>query len=273
MSFEQVQDQRSVDWDAGCRPPRVGVCAEENNGSLMDRAKHLAQEAGLSIVRSDASECDLLLMVTSDGLELRESGRRAAGGIRVDFRDTGPDARRVATASRRQPLALAVGMKHSTPSVVDATAGLGRDAIWLASLGCRVTAIERSVVLGLMFRDALSRASEPPAVSAIADGRLKLMVGDSRELLTAMTGSDAPDVVYLDPMFPTKRGSALPKKEMRICRRLVGTDPDAGELLEVARQVARKRVVVKRSPRSAPVADSPSMHYGSKLTRYDVYLT
>ena len=37
--------------------------------------------------------------------------------------------------------------------------------------------------------------------------------------------------------------TALVKAEMRILRRIVGDDPDAAELFQIARSVARKRVV------------------------------
>ena len=83
---------------------------------------------------------------------------------------------------------------------------------------------------------------------------------------------EAPDVVYLDPMFPLRKRSALAKKEMRVLRRLVGDDEDAGELLEVARRAARRRVVVKRTPEAPPLAAAPTMSYRGKLVRYDVYL-
>jgi len=83
-----------------------------------------------------------------------------------------------------------------------------------------------------------------------------------------------PDAVYLDPMFPPKRKkSAAVNKEMRLLRELVGDDLDAPDLLEVARGVARERVVVKRPDHAPPLAPYPSMSFLGKLVRYDVYLT
>jgi 16S rRNA (guanine1516-N2)-methyltransferase len=190
----------------------------------------------------------------------------------VDFSPTGEIARRLTTASRRQPLASAVGLRKRTPTLVDATAGLGRDAVLLASFGCTVTAIERSVVLGAMLRDALKRAATADAADEISRRCFTLIVGHATEVLAGMPEREAPDVVYLDPMFPPSGKSALPKKEMRILRRLVGDDADAEGLLETARRVARDRVVVKRTPRALPLAPTPTMSYRSKLARYDVYL-
>ena len=254
-------------------PPRVGVCVAVPDEQLRSRARVLATELNLPVVAKDGGDCDLLLVVTGKGLELHEAGRDAAGGVKVDFSATGENAQRLATASRRQPIALAVGLKKRTPTIVDATAGLGRDAMQLASLGCTVIAVERSVILGAMLRDALERAATVPAVGELEQGRVTLVVADAADVLARMSDQEAPDVVYLDPMFPPRGKSALPKKELRILRRLVGDDPDAGALLEVARRVARNRVVVKRTPHAPPLAPAPTMSISSKLTRYDVYLT
>ena len=246
----------------------MGVCVAISDQQLQSRAQALAAELNMPMVTEEDVDFDLLLVVTSNGLELRETGRGAAGGVKMEFGETWKGARRLATASRRQPLARAVGLKKRIPTIVDATAGLGRDAMLLARLGCSVTAVERSVILGVMFRDALEQAAEK-----IRPGRITLVIGDALDVLARMSGQEAPDVVYLDPMYPLSGKSALPKKEMRILRRLVGDDSDADALLEVAWRVARDRVVVKRTPRAPPLAPAPTMSYQSKLTRYDVYLT
>ncbi len=251
----------------------MGVCAALPDEQLRSRARDLAGELNLPAVVRDGGDCDLLLVVTDGGLALHETGCGAAGGVTVDFSATGESGRRLATVSRRLPIALAVGMKKRTPTVVDATAGLGRDAAVLASLGCAVIAVERSAVLGAMLREALRRAATLPAAAAIRRGELTLIIGDAADVLIGMSDQEAPDVIYLDPMYPPSGKSALPKKEMRILRRLVGDDSDAAGLLDVARRVARDRVVVKRTPRAAPLACDATMSYRRKLVRYDVYLT
>ena len=112
-----------------------------------------------------------------------------------------------------------------------------------------------------------------PVVGETRQCQLTLIIGDAVDVLARMSDREAPDVVYLDPMYPPRSKSALPKKEMRILRRLIGDNPDAGGLLEVARRVARYRVVVKRTPRAPALAPAPTMSYRSKLARYDVYVT
>ena len=63
------------------------------------------------------------------------------------------------------------------PTVVDATAGLGRDAFVLASLGCRVTLIERSPVVAALLQDGLARAGQDPGDRPWVRERMHLLHG------------------------------------------------------------------------------------------------
>ncbi|VTN12434.1 Ribosomal RNA small subunit methyltransferase J [Raoultella terrigena] len=79
-------------------------------------------------------------------------------------------------------------------------------------------------------------------------------------------------MVYLDPMFPHKQKSALVKKEMRVFQSLVGPDLDADGLLEPARLLATKRVVVKRPDYAPPLADVATPNaVVTKGHRFDIY--
>ncbi|MGB2987005.1 MAG: class I SAM-dependent methyltransferase [Phycisphaerae bacterium] len=257
-------------------PCQLVVTAGNPDERVRAAAIGLAQELGLPFSDADDDSGDgpeLTLVAGEHRLELRETRRGGAGSVFVDFVGGPIGYRRQSALSRRQPIALAVGLRRGPVTVVDATAGLARDSFLLACLGCTVIAIERSRVLGALIRDGLARAAAegPPAVQAILS-RITLIVDDARDVLVETTGAAAPDVVYLDPMYPPKKKTALPKKEIRICRRLVGDDPDADELVAVARRVAKRRVVVKRHPHAPPLAPHPALQFAGKQVRYDVYL-
>jgi len=189
--------------------------------------------------------------------------------------DEGPLAhRRKYGGGRKQPLARAVGIKPGhLPSIVDATAGLARDAFVLTCLGCRVTMLERSPILGALVEDGLRRAQLEPETAAIVQNQLRLISGNAIQLLESIDPQDK-QVIYLDPMYPERSKSALVKKEMRLVRALVGNDNDTHLLLAKALQQAQQRVVVKR-PRLAESLPGPppSTHIESKNTRYDIYLS
>ncbi len=173
---------------------------------------------------------------------------------------------------RGQALPRAVGMKGGkTPDVVDATAGLGRDAFLLASLGARVTLIERSEVMHAKLAEALETARAAGGEVARVAARMTLLQGDARDLLAGLS----PEVVLVDPMHPPRGNSALVKKEMRLIRQIVGVDSDSAELMRAALNAARNRVVLKWPQKAAPMAGirAPSHTIAGKSTRYDVFMT
>jgi 16S rRNA (guanine1516-N2)-methyltransferase len=156
---------------------------------------------------------------------------------------------------------------------LDVTAGFGRDAFVLANLGCQVDMIERHPCIALLLDDALARAQRNPTISDII-ARMSIYNADSADYLSSLDEARYPDVIYMDPMYPSREKSALVKKDMRLLHQLAGPDMDSEQLLTLARKVAKKRVVVKR-PKSAPfIANAkPSTCIESKNTRYDVYVS
>ncbi|MHB8743597.1 MAG: class I SAM-dependent methyltransferase [Sulfuricaulis sp.] len=234
---------------------------------LKTQAEQLARDLALPWVAGEQAGTDLLLVMTPERLELHDCRDPRLGPVYVDF--THLDVRRYShNLSRRQPLARAVGKK--THTLVDATAGYCQDALLLALMGFRVTAIERSPVVIALAQDGLRRFTARSQV--VLGQRLQLINGDARALLPSIT--PRPEAIYLDPMFPAKRKkSAAVKKQLRVLRGLVGNDPDALELLEISRQVAGDRVIVKRPDDAPPLAPDPSASISGKLVRYDIYLT
>lgn len=228
-----------------------------------ERARSLARELGLPMLArgDDAGNTDLTVTVGQEGLALELPG----GGVAPIRPDPG---RLAATRPGRDPLlrALLPGPPDSL-RVVDATAGLGSDGFQAAAAGALVVMIERSAVLHALLRDALDRASDDPSTAAGA-GRVRLIHGDARDVLAQLPPAD---VVYLDPMYPELRSSARKNKAMRLFRALVGGDPDAAELLRVARSRATRRVVVKRPVRAQPLADAPSGAIRGRTVRFDLY--
>ena len=223
-------------------------------------AEALAERLGLECLPSEPAPAEVLrLAVTAAGLELREGGGRAAGPVRVDFRPG-----RGSSLLRRATLAGKAGVSR----LIDATAGLGQDAFAVAETGVTVELLERSPIVAALLADGIARALELPGTREAAL-RMRLHSGDAKELLPALAPAD---VVYLDPMYPRSGREGGKAKEMRILRALLGGDSDAGELLQVARLTATRRVTVKRPLRAPPLAGStPSGSLEGTTVRYDLY--
>jgi 16S rRNA (guanine1516-N2)-methyltransferase len=216
-------------------------------------------------------DAELALQMGPLGLQLAELGPDAPGPIRAEFVEGTMAHRRQFGGGNGQTVAKAVGLQSGArPTLVDATAGLGRDAFELARLGCTVTLIERVPVIAALLEDGLRRAREDAELGPIAEP-IRLLGGDAIELLRTWP-DEPPEVIYLDPMFPLREKSALVKKEMRVFRAVAGDDDDAPALLAAALALATHRVVVKRM-RKAPAIEGAKPGYAleGKTSRFDVY--
>ncbi len=243
-----------------------------SNELLREAAIHLATEFHLPMV-DEPPLTDLLLCLTTARLELRDMST-TMGPVYVDFLRGTLGYRRHHGGGRKQPLAKAIGLKHgATPTVLDATAGLGRDAFILASLGCHVQMVERSGTVAALLYDGLQRARQDAEIGTWVTERLQLIYQDAQIWLHQQPLTQHPEVIYLDPMYPHRQKSALVKKEMRLFRAVVGNDSDASSLLKTALECACRRVVVKR-PKKAPTLNGrqPSFAIQSENTRFDVYI-
>jgi 16S rRNA (guanine1516-N2)-methyltransferase len=235
-----------------------------------DKAKTFAETWAYPVMDVDPSQ--IQLVISNEKIEIRAPD--LGSPIFIDFEEGKNAHRRLYGGGRGQPLAKAVGLKKgATPSVLDVTAGFGRDAFVLANLGCQVDMIERHPCIALLLDDALARAQRNPTISDII-ARMSIYNADSADYLSSLDEARYPDVIYMDPMYPSREKSALVKKDMRLLHQLAGPDMDSEQLLTLARKVAKKRVVVKR-PKSAPfIANAkPSTCIESKNTRYDVYVS
>ena len=248
----------------------VGFTSDE----LEEKAANFAKRHQLSCTDVNQPTSELLLNFTPDFIELRDTTNDSA--IHVDFLSGALEHRRKYGGGRGQTIAKAIGMKQgiAPPSIIDATAGLARDSFVFACLGCSVTLIERSPIVASLVADAIERAQDDEHFSQFLKHGFKLIQGSAMDYFTTLTDDDRPDVIYLDPMYPERKKSALVKKNMQLLQKLLGHDDDTEQLLAAARLCARKRVVVKR-PKGAEYISThkPSLSYESKKTRYDVYIT
>lgn len=246
----------------------IAICPSEK--TLTEPALALARRWGFNL--SDAPREAYYLQLTAQCLQLIQTGKHSSGPIYVDFASGQTAHRRRFGGGKGQIIAKAVGL-HKTPCplILDATAGMGKDAFVFASLGARVILMERSPVAAALLCDGLQRAALEEDIADIIE-RMTFVYGDAR-LLGSTLLTETPDIIYLDPMFPHRKKSALVKKEMLAFQSLIGDDDDSDELLNVCLQLAKKRVVVKR-PIKAPWLDNhkPSLSMNMKKHRFDIYL-
>lgn len=241
--------------------------------ALRESAQLIADRYGFCMRTDDLpQEPEYFLVWASAGLALVQ-GNKPKTQVMVDFCSGAAAHRRRFGGGKGQDIAKAVGVSGAyQPTVVDATAGLGRDAFVLATLGCDVQAFERQPAVAALLEDGLKRAALDPEVADIT-AKISLTHGSSHDLLQAPDVGWLADVVYLDPMFDhDPKQKAAVKKDMQAFRDVVGQDLDADDLLSRAVSCARCRVVVKRARMADPLAGkAPSYSLTGKSNRFDVY--
>jgi 16S rRNA (guanine1516-N2)-methyltransferase len=239
----------------------------------LQQAKDFCDANDLPLLKNKSDSYDLQLIFHDDLVELYD--RQLNTSISIDFLKGTLAHRQQFGGGRGQAIAKAIGMRSGvTPSVLDTTAGMAGDAFILATLGCSITLLERSPIIFALIEDAVQRASLSESFAEVLEQGFTIANREANEYIREQVeaGISPPDVIYIDPMYPHKKKSALVKKDMQILQRLHGTDDNAGELLDIALAYARKRVVVKRPIQAETISEKkPNTCIKSKKTRYDIY--
>ena len=173
---------------------------------------------------------------------------------------------------RGQNLAKAVGMKfNKNRNIIDATAGLGYDSFILASLGAKVTLIERSQKMHELLQNGINEGISFGGEIEKIINRMELLFGDSKDILPKLT----PEVIMIDTMYKDRKKTALVKNNMRLVREIVGPDSDYIELLKVALNSAKNRVVLKQPRYAEPIKEIRKCSHQilGKSIRYDIFMT
>ena len=183
--------------------------------------------------------------------------------LKIDFQNDHINYNKKKSGLNSEPLSRALGAGKKGLCVLDLSAGMAVDAVFLAQMGYRVTAVERNPLLYLALCQALKNCTEVFAKN------IKFEFADASAFLK--NTAEIFDICYFDPMFPSKKKTALPKQEMVLFKNLVGADEDAENVLKLAMDSKKfKRCVVKR-PILAQALLPPSGAIQGKMIRYDIY--
>ena len=198
-----------------------------------------------------------LLVVSEDLIYLKKGLTLTSKPIYCDFYKWSKE-------NKRSNLVRSMrGLPHQGV-IIDATAGLGRDALILSSLVERVILIERVPWVSALLEDGLKNSRKLlPYLSST-----QVICCDSKKYLLNL--KTKPDAIYLDPMFE-KMGKSKAKREIQALRDLT-IQSNEEELLEVALKTAKDRVVVKRHKKVKSLSGlKPTFSLTGRVVRYDVY--
>lgn len=229
--------------------------------------KKLAHELILAVKDYPCDE-EFLLRIEDDSLSLCSRLRNQDSCFTHSFVE--PRLLRRASQKNQALLKACNNKKGEIHSVLDLTAGWGKDSFMLASHGQSVTMIEQNPLIASCLNYLVSTAQHDREDELYH--RLAVINGDSTEYLSSKNPGVA-DCLYLDPMFPAHKSSAKPSKELQMLQ-ILTRNRHIEELLELAIAKAGFRVVVKRPIHAPTLSDrKPDIEYREKTIRFDVYLT
>jgi 16S rRNA (guanine1516-N2)-methyltransferase len=245
------------------------------NAGHYDLEMTLAEQVETPSARELRNQPEPCLIYDEQGLWL------AANGMKMQPHWIGQLQRLYRAGIRNELLARAC-LAIPEARIVDATAGLGHDALLLAWLGARITLVERHPILAALLIDAKTQAlrhDDERLHQAVA--RMTVVFAPSEVYLANAAIRSEVDVIYLDPMFPkatTEKKKPLVKKEMQILQHLLSIDcadesvNDSGELLLPLAREAANRVIVKRPRLAEPLRRiEPDHRWLGDACRFDGY--
>ncbi len=234
-------------------------------GACREKAERIADKLKIPIRPASAGETEegLFLSLDEEGLSLNQGGMKMRG----DFLQMLPRLKQ--GKLQQEMLVKASKLKGLTerPTAIDATAGMGEDSMLLAAAGYEVYLFEKDPVIAALLEDALELARKTEELSETAE-RMHLTEGDSISVMNA--GFIPADLIYLDPMFPSRSKSGLIKKKFQLLQQLERPCSDEEELLLAAFNAHPKRIVIKRPAKGPHLAGrKPSYSIDGKAIRYD----
>jgi len=151
-------------------------------------------------------------------------------------------------------------------TVLDLTAGWGRDAMVMAHAGARVLMLEQHPYMVILLKQAHEKLADHALYQ-----RTSVIWVEAKEYLRSLHSSELPDIIYFDPMHPTRQKTALVKKNLQLLQELVAPNHDVIECIQLALASCKKRVIVKWPQKLKPLL-APNYSVDGKTIRFDVYL-
>jgi len=178
----------------------------------------------------------------------------------VDFNSKQLTFRSEAHLNAELVIKAVLGKKKQATTIMDCTAGFGKDSYLLSLTGSKVTAYENNPLMYALLKDGLKRAEIENILLKKIDAQRDLKTTDC-------------EVVYIDPMYPASKKSAKNNKHMVFLQTFVGHQADIAEkLFLLAKQSNAKKIVIKRPVKAAYVLDQkPTSQIIGKAARFDIY--
>ncbi|MFK8010688.1 MAG: class I SAM-dependent methyltransferase [Marinicellaceae bacterium] len=179
----------------------------------------------------------------------------------VDFKSKQLQFRSQAHLNAELIIKAVLGKKKQPTSIMDCTAGFGKDSYLLSLTGSQITAFESNPVMYALLKDGLNRSNIENIFLRKKDAMREIKLTDC-------------DVIYIDPMYPATKKSAKNNKNMMFLQAIVGHQADMAEELFNQGMISNaSKMVIKRPVKASFVTNKkPTFQIIGKAARFDVYV-
>ena len=202
---------------------------------------------------------NLSINFNKDGIELINANYKEAVSISVDFLDQAiNDKIKLRFSGKKDIFHKLFPIKNST--LLDCTAGYGRDSYILRSMGFNVTMIENSPVMSLLLNNALKK---------LKLSNFTMYHGNSYDYLSH--SKKYYDYIYIDFMFDKLKKNSLSSKNDETLKLISFQENNKNNLITLAIKKSNSRVVVKEPKHSLSNILKPEYTIKTKLLNFNIY--
>lgn len=178
----------------------------------------------------------------------------------VDFNSKQLQYRSQAHLNAELVIKAVLGKKKQATSILDCTAGFGKDSYLMSLTGSKIVAYENNPLMYALLKDGLNRAD------------INNISLHKSNALGVIKSTDC-EVIYIDPMYPASKKSAKNNKQMMFLQAFVGHQSEMAEELYIqAKQSNAKKIIIKRPMKADYVLNKkPTSQIIGKAARFDVY--
>jgi len=202
---------------------------------------------------------NLSINFNKDRIELINASYKEAVSISIDFLDEAINNKIKSRLSGKKDIfSKLFPIKNST--LLDCTAGYGRDSYVLRSMGFNITMIENSPIMSLLLNDALKK---------LKLSNFKMYHGNSYDYLNH--SEKYYDYIYIDFMFDKLKKNSLSSKNDETLKLISFQENNKNNLIRLAIKKANNRVVVKEPKYSLSNILKPEYTIKTKLLNFNIY--
>ncbi|MBT5644578.1 MAG: class I SAM-dependent methyltransferase [Gammaproteobacteria bacterium] len=202
---------------------------------------------------------NLSINFNKEGVELINNNYKKPVSIMIDFFDKRMNNKIKQRLSGKKDIFHKLFPKKNS-TLLDCTAGYGRDGYILRSMGFNITMIENSPVMSLLLNNALKK---------IKLSNFIMYHGNAYDFLRHT--EKIYEYIYIDFMFNKPKNSSLSSKNDETLKLISFQDLNKNNLINLAIKKSVSRVVVKEPKHSLSKMMMPEYMIKTKLLNYYIY--